>query len=321
MAKLLPDGPIDTMGLRAAYLGMPEQLAATAAIGPVDGLPAPTEIDHVVVVAPGAARTAGDIVRLLAAPVATVPVLTHPGPDLPVFVAARTLVVVAGEALDAPAVRTARTAAEQRGAHTVVVVPEEPVPVGRAAVAGLTARLLAVLGQLRQYPDTESAVSAAVAQLTRRRDELSGAASPMARLARRIGRTLPLVYGAEPLTGVVARQWKQQVNLDAKAASFAGSLPGIGWDEVSGWGQHGDMTRQVFSLVTLRCDHEPPGAGAAMDAVVELLDEVVHDHHEVRAEGNGPLAQVLDLVLQGCLLGWHLAQELEIDPGPTAAVS
>ena len=120
---------------------------------------------------------------------------------------------------------------------------------------------------------------------------------------------------------MAARHWKRQVNLSAKAAAFADALPGLADAEISGWGQHGDMTRQVFSLVTLRHDHEPASAAGAMAVVDELVDEVVHERHEVRAEGDGPLAQVLDLVFQGDLVSWHLAQELEIDPGPTAATS
>ena len=48
------------------------------------------------------------------------------------------------------------------------------------------------------------------------------------------------------------------------------------------------------------------------------MEEVVAARHEVRAEGDGPLAQLLDLVLVGDLVSWHLAQENEIDPGPVA---
>lgn len=339
MPKLLPDGPIDTLGVRAATFGLPDQLAQADDVGPVGGLPPIGSVDHVVVVAPGAARTAGEIARVLAAPVATVPVLVHPGPLLPAFVTARSLVVVVSVDDDAVARAALRTALEH-GAATVVVAPSDSrlaergraggsslvstpvdVPVARAAAGALAVHLLALLEQLGQYSGIESAVSAAVAQLERRRRELDGDDHAVARLARRIGRTLPIVYGSDDLAGVAARHWKRRVNLDAKAAAFTGSLPDIAWDELSGWGQHGDMTRQVFTMVTLRHDHEPTGTEAAMRVVEELVEEVVHERHEVAAEGNGPLAQVLDLVFQGDVLSWHLAQELEIDPGPTAAIT
>jgi glucose/mannose-6-phosphate isomerase len=339
VSKLLPDGPIDTAGVRAAFLAAPEHLSAALDAGPVAGLPASTGIDHVVVVAPGAGRTAAEVAQVIAAPVASIPVIVHPSGLLPAYASARSLVIVAAVDDDPLALLAAQDAAG-RGAQTVVVAPDGSelaaeaarraqlhvsvdidVPVARAAIGALAVHFLAVLEQLGQYADVEAAVSAAITQLERRRDELTATASVAAKLARRIGRLLPIFYGSDELAGVAARHWKRQVNLNAKAGAFAASLPHLGWDEISGWGQHGDMTRQVFTLVTLRHDHEAPGAPAAMAAVEELVDEVVHERHEVVAEGNGPLAQVLDLLFQGDLTSWHLAQELEIDPGPTAAVA
>jgi len=41
---------------------------------------------------------------------------------------------------------------------------------------------------------------------------------------------------------------------------------------------------------------------------------------EVRAGGDGPLAQLFDLVLQGDVVSLHLAAELGVDPGPIPAL-
>lgn len=339
MTKLLPDGPIDTLGLRAATLALPEQVASAGAGAPVAGLAATTDIDHVLLVAPGEALAAGEITAVLAAPIATIPIVVASSGTLPASVTARSLVVVA--ALDDhPAALAAMRAAADRHAPGVVVAPTGSaaaalaeqegwshvpaafeVPVARAGVAGLVVHLLAVLEQLGQYAGLTSSAAAAIEQLEVRRTELDTESNPARRLATRIGRTLPIVYGSDALTGAAARHWKRQVNLNAKAAAFAAALPTLGAAEISGWGQHGDMTRQVFTLVTLRHDHEPAGTVAAMAMVDELVDEVVHERHEVRAAGDGSLAQVLDLVFQADVTTWHLAQALEIDPGPTAAVA
>ena len=40
-------------------------------------------------------------------------------------------------------------------------------------------------------------------------------------LARRIGRTIPLIYGGGPIGAVAAARWKCQVNENAKAPAFA----------------------------------------------------------------------------------------------------
>ena len=79
-----------------------------------------------------------------------------------------------------------------------------------------------------------------------------------AELARRLGRTIPLVYGSAGVTAVAAQWWKTQVNLNAKAPAFAASLPELTHDELAGWGQGGDVTRQTMSLVLLRHAGEGP---------------------------------------------------------------
>ena len=315
MSSPLPDGPIDTLGFLDAVLAGPDALA-TAVADPVPGLPAATEVDHVVISAGTGLEPLGALVSALVASTATVPVL---GADagLPAFVGPRSLVLVVGDGV--PNGRSA-AAAESAGASVVEIAVAHGEGLQRAALPVALVTVLHALEQLGHHTEVESSVAAATAQLERRRSELTGERSPAARLARRVGRTLPLVYGSDPSTGAVADRWKQQVNLGAKTASFANALPGLASDELAGWGQHGDMTRQVFSLVVLRHDHEAAGTDERMARVYDLIDEVVHERHVIEAEGDGMLAQLLDLVFWGDVFSHHLAQELEIDPGPTDVV-
>ncbi len=52
----------------------------------------------------------------------------------------------------------------------------------------------------------------------------------------------------------------------------------------------------------------------------QLLDEVVAGIEEVRAEGDGELAQLLDLILVGDFTSVYLALAEGIDPGPIPAI-
>ncbi len=96
------------------------------------------------------------------------------------------------------------------------------------------------------------------AALARRRDLLVTPGGAPAELARRLGRTIPLVYGSAGTSAVAAHWWKSQVNLNAKAPAFAATLPELTHDELAGWGQGGDVTRQTMSLVLLRHAGEAP---------------------------------------------------------------
>jgi glucose/mannose-6-phosphate isomerase len=115
---------------------------------------------------------------------------------------------------------------------------------------------------------------------------------------------------------VAARRWKTQINENAKAPAFTGTIPELCHNEIVGWGQHGDMTRQVFTLVELRHDEEHPQEARRFDLVRDLLAEVTHDVIEVRAIGEGPLAQLFDLTLVGDFVSLHMAAQEGIDPGP-----
>ncbi len=145
-------------------------------------------------------------------------------------------------------------------------------------------------------------MQAAVEQLERRRDQLAAAGNAAEALARRIGRTMPLFYGAGPIGAVAAMRWKCDVNENAKAPAFYNRVPELCHNEVAGWGQHGDVTRQVFTIVNLRHDHEHPHLARRFELVNSLEEEVVVGIEEVRAEGEGPLAQLFDLVLYGDLV-------------------
>ena len=91
-------------------------------------------------------------------------------------------------------------------------------------------------------------------------------------------------------------RWKQSVNENAKAPAFWNEYPELDHNEVCGWGQHGDVTRQVFTLVELRHGLEHPRLERRAVATRELIEEALVQVLTVEAEGEGRLAQLLDLI-------------------------
>ncbi len=115
---------------------------------------------------------------------------------------------------------------------------------------------------------------------------------------------------------VAAWRWKGQFNENPKVAAFANRIPELTHNEICGWGQHGDVTRQVFTMVLLRHDHEHPQVQRRFELVAEFCDEVVNDVVEIRAKGDGALAQLFDLILIGELVTLQMAADEDVDPGP-----
>jgi glucose/mannose-6-phosphate isomerase len=190
----------------------------------------------------------------------------------------------------------------------------------RAALGAATVPLLVALARAGLRPDCAATVQVASEALARRRDALVAPGSAAAELARRLARTIPLVYGSAGVAAVAAHWWKAQVNLNAKAPAFAATLPGLTHDELAGWGQGGDVTRQTMSLVLLRHAGEGPRAASLFAAVRAATDEVMADIFEVQGEGEDDLTRLFDLVLLGQLVSLHLAAREGVDPGPVPAV-
>jgi glucose/mannose-6-phosphate isomerase len=330
-----PEGVVDTLHMFEVTAGLPEQVdAAVEGAIDLDGLPESEYVENVVVLGMGGSGLAGDVMVAVAGPFVPVPIAVVKSYDLPDFVGRGSLVFAisfsgdteetveaAGEAVNAGASLVAVTGggelarlAEDWGAP-VVRVPDT-VPQPRAALGAMAVPPLVVLEDIGLFPGASQWVRLAVDQLKYRRDRLVGPDSPAEDVARRIGRTIPLVHGAQAVGAAAALRWKAQVNENAKSPAFSAVYPELCHNEIAGWGQHGDVTRQVLTLVNLRHDGEHPQVVRRFSFVADVLREVVADIIEVQAQGEGDLAQLLDLVLMGDFVSLHLAAREGIDPGP-----
>ncbi|CAA9247247.1 MAG: hypothetical protein AVDCRST_MAG10-2057 [uncultured Acidimicrobiales bacterium] len=336
--KEAPAGVLDTQHMLDAALALPEQVcvARDEARG-LDGLPDREEIEQVVVLGMGGSGIAGDVLMAAAGPYLPLPVLVFRSYHVPAFVDEGTLVFAISfsgdteetvEAVTAAALQGARVVAVTRGGELghlaeswgvpVVGVPDD-IPQPRAGLGALAIPPLVVLEDIGLFPGATYWIDAAVEQLRTRRDQLSKSDNLAQQLARRIARTMPLIHGGGGLGAVAAQRWKTDINENAKCPAFWNAQSELCHNEVSGWGQHGDVTRQLFTLVNLRHDFEHPQVMHRFNITADLLDEVVSSVEQVQAEGEGELAQLLDLILVGNVTSLHMAYQEGIDPGPIPA--
>jgi glucose/mannose-6-phosphate isomerase len=332
-------GAVDSLGIFDVTAALPEQVETAMTAGRnLDGLPDRENVEQVVVLGMGGSGISGDVLVAVAGPFLPVPVTVVKSYELPDFVGHESLVFAisfsgdteetveaAGEAFEAGASLVAVTSggelkrlAEEWGAPVVDVPKNIPQP--RCAIGAMAIPPLTVLEEIGLFPGATGWVELAVDQLKRRRDKLVLDGNEAEEIARRIGRTIPLVYGGQAVGATAAGRWKTQVNENAKSPAFSSVLPELGHNELAGWGQHGDITRQVITLVNLRHDAEHPQVARRFAIVSDILQEVVSDIVEVRAQGEGDLAQLLDLILIGDFVSLHLAAAEGVDPGPIPAL-
>ncbi len=332
-----PLNPLDSLNMVGIAAGLADQIeVAAATASEVEGLPSVDGVTSVVVLGMGGSGIGGDLAAAVSSPELPVPMSVVKGYSAPGFIGPNTLVFASSFSGNTEETLEAATEAHERGGRLVVLsnggelgrlagawgVPwiriQDGIPMPRAGIGAVSIPLLVVLDRLGLWSGSASQISDAVGQLRRRTEQLSKADSPASVLARRIGRTLPIVYGGGPLGEVAAIRWKGQFNENAKVASFANRIPELTHNEICGWGLNGDVTRQVFSMVLLRHAYEHPQVARRFALVEEICTEIVDDVYSVEAEGGTPLGQLFDLILFGDFVTLELALQTGVDPGPVA---
>jgi glucose/mannose-6-phosphate isomerase len=334
---------LDSENMLSAVAGTGDQVAAAVeafvpiAMPPHHGASALTSV---VVVGMGTSALAGGVLKAFAAPRCGVPVTVVSSASVPSFVGPGTVVFALSFSGTTEETLTATSASLSSGASVVAVTGSGPLadlaaaagapvialapgvpPVlqSRAALGATVAPMLLACEQLGLLRDVRADLAATTAQLCLRSAELSSGGGISARVAQLIGRTIPLIHGASGLSAVAARRWKTQINENAKAPAFSGVQPEVCHNEVCGFGQQGDVTRQILTLVNLRTGAEDERLAAGFDLFSELTSEALARIVDVEAGGHGDLARFFDLVMIGDFVSLHLAAREGIDPGPVPA--
>jgi glucose/mannose-6-phosphate isomerase len=335
----------DSLGFLDAVGGLPEQLADArgtsreALIGA--SFPSADEINNIVVLGMGGSGIAGDALAAVANATLPVPVIVLKQLRTPRFVGPGTLAFAVSYSGDTDETLQMATGALDAGARVVTIsrggalaelatasggvhvdCPDGYLP--RAAFGALVAPLFVALERIGLLPDAGEWLDQAQRQLALRREkcrpEVTGTGNPAREVARKIGTTIPIFYGGGALGAVAALRWKCDVNENAKAPAFWNAYPELDHNEICGWGQHGDVTRQVFTLVELRHGFEHEQLERRFPLTRALIEETLAQVVEVRAEGEGRLAQLLDLMYVGDWASCYLALDHDVDPGPIDAI-
>lgn len=335
------DGPdataADSLGLIAGMAGSVAAFdEARAAAEGVELVYPPEEIRDVAICGMGGSAIAADLVVGAYRERLRVPVTVVRDYYLPGWIGENTLVILSSYSGGTEETLTCASQATERNSLCVAVtsggklgtfyaaegVPVVPVVPGlqpRAAILRMLVPLIVLFDRLGVLPsltsDLEEARATIATSVATLGPEVPESDNPAKQLARSLQASIPLVWGAE-LTAPVAQRWKGQFNENAKVPSFENRIPELTHNEICGWAQHGDVTRQVFSMVLLRHDHEHPRNSRRFELTAEICDEIVADVHTVTAEGDGAMAQLFDLILQGDFVTLELAAQSGVDPGP-----
>ena len=303
--------------LLEALRHLPDQVRdAAVAAADVEGLPARGGVSEVVILGAGSGGVAGDVVESVVHLQGSVPVLATGGIS-PSWLSESSLVVAVSQSgNDQPTVAAARVA-QASGAHMVAVTSGGEltelcsgwgVPVirvdplagptaGMAVAAGLgvvVVPVLVLLERIGVLAGMNRLISDSAEQIEVRSRRLDADHGPVEALADAVRGRLAVVCGAGGVGKHAARRWVNRLDRVGGVASVRRNLP-ADEAEAASWSTLAGPVPSGVVAVVLRHDFEPPGLADRVD----LLAPAAATVHEVRAEGHGALAQLLDLVLVG----------------------
>ncbi|MBW3638446.1 MAG: bifunctional phosphoglucose/phosphomannose isomerase [Actinobacteria bacterium] len=336
----------------AAVLAVEAGVASLAA----DGRPR-----AVVICGMGGSGIAGDILGGLAGLGSPVPILTHRGYGLPAWVGPVDLVVAVSCSGSTEEPLSALEEAVRRGCRLLVVgrsgsplddlgqrgravfVPVTQGRQPRASIWALSTPLIVAghaLGLLHAPVDVVEAAAVTLEQVAGRcRPDADSLVNPAKRLALDLDGTLPVVWGASPLTASAAYRFACQLNENAKLPAVWGVLPEADHNQVTAFdgpfaGSKSSQNEDFFAdreqdgpdaaqlaLVLLRDGEEHPQVARRAEVSAEMARERGVPVVQLLAEGDSALSRLASLVGLADYATTYLALLQGIDPSPVDAIT
>lgn len=330
----------DSQKMLESLWNLPEQCTRAWELGLAASFSRQQDIQQVVVTGLGGSAIGGDLLRVYAGGRLSVPVVVNRDYVLPKFVGPQTLVFAVSYSGNTEETLSAYREARERGALIVVVttggklkemasqdgVPVITVPGGiapRSATGYLFIPTLAVLTQIGMLSGVGAEVEELSAQLQSLREkikpEIPLADNPAKQLAVHFHNRIPVIWGSNGTTEVVAQRWKGQINENAKAPAYWNVFPELNHNELVGFQAPAELLRRLY-VVILRDPQDHPRVQKRFAITREIMEQAVAGITEVTSAGSGGLARIYSLVYIGDYASVYLAMLYGIDPGPVKVI-
>ncbi len=291
-------------------------------------------IQNVVVTGLGGSAVGGDLLRVLVEDNGEVPLVVNRDYQMPAFVNDRTFVIAASYSGNTEETLSAFEDAQDRGALLACVTsggelaqraahygtPVAFIPKGQPPRSAMGYMFIPMLmaahkvGVIRRDPTGD--LQNAIALLEKTREQWNADVpfekNPAKQLAAKLYGKLPIVYGSQAYSTVVAFRWKTQLNENTKIHAYSNGYPEMNHNEILGWVLAKQQVPNL-AVVLLRDQMERPKIVARVETTKRLFARAA-EVHEVFAEGQSLLARMLHAIYLGDWVSCYLALLYGVNP-------
>jgi len=123
---------------------------------------------------------------------------------------------------------------------------------------------------------------------------------------------IPLIYGIEGKTDVIAHRWKTQFNENSKVLAFWNVFPELNHNEVVGWEKERNLNKFYFLFIR---DKEE---GERIKKRIEITQNILKDKgaswEEIWTRGESLLTRIFSAIYFGDWVSFYLALLQNVDP-------
>ena len=331
---------IDISNMSQAIYDFPDHIQAAVKIGDNISLNhAYNGIQNIVLAGMGGSAIGGDVARLLAKNELNIPMLVSRNYTLPNWVNKKTLVICSSYSGNTEESIAAFDQAQDKGAQIIGITTGGSlmermhdqkmdvlaIPSGLQPRAALALSFVSVLYLLNKVnlvgSDTINEIKCAVDLINLKRDQYGEeiVENPTYKLAQKIYKTLPIIYGENEATSILAVRWKNQLSENAKMLAFHNELPEMNHNEIVGWENNSELINQL-SVIWLTDEGDHPQTASRQEVTREIIGDLARNHEVVSVEGGSKVERLIHMIHFGDWVSFWCAILHGTDPTPVIKI-
>lgn len=274
------------------------------------------DISQIVFAGMGGSAIAGDLVALLTAATARIPMLITRTYTVPTWVDEHTLIICISYSGNTEETLSAFSDARAKNARIIgitsggrlagllqkydydkIIIPEGLPP--RASLGYLALPVLCIMDRLELTPNNFMQDIQAAIQLLKKKRVLwskeQNLDNPTWQIAYKIYQSYPLIYGEAEYTSVIARRLRSQLAENSKMLSGSHEFPELNHNEIVGFHNNPELLKN-FGVIWL-CDREStPEIARRLTITREIIDPIIKYQISIQAEGSSFIERTLYLI-------------------------
>ncbi len=291
-------------------------------------------IQNILVLGMGGSAIGGDVVSILTQSDCNIPIIVNRSYSIPAWVDENTLVLASSYSGNTEETLSAFNQSLGNKAQIIVLSTGGEItnlakkheldivelPSGlqpRAALGHSFTRCLTTLQILGFISTFSQKLSNCVQPLELLANELSEMddENPAIHLAQSIYDTIPVIYGSEELTKVVALRFRGQLQENAKMMAFHNHIPEMNHNEIEGWSENPSLLKQL-SIIWLKDSGDHSRNKKRMNVTSSLLEDKADNQYSISMDGESTIERFLKLIHFTDWVSYYSALNHNIDPTP-----